>query len=143
MALSPGVKSYFRAQVAAVQARGYWNCLNAAETLAALLLEDGGSPWIGRLRKSETRGDTVFHAPLIPLRSHGGRAWTTHYVCVERSIVYDPAGLRPYPIHRYGESVFGEELPIEPFVTQTDVEEYLRTHDPVDARRGHPWTSVT
>jgi hypothetical protein len=127
VALSRTVKSYFRAQAAAVEARGFWNCLTAAETLATLLLAEGWSPWIGRLRKSETRGDTVFHAPLIPLRSRGGRAWTTHYVCVEGEIAYDPAGLRPFLLRRYTQSVFGEELPIETFVAQADVARYLES----------------
>jgi hypothetical protein len=125
MALSPKIKSYFRAQAAVVEARSFWNCLAAAETLAALLLQEGRSPWIGRLRKSEARGNTVFHAPLIPLRSRGSIAWTTHYVCVDREIVYDPAASRPLHLLRYSQSVFGEDLPIETFVAQGDVERYL------------------
>src|SRR6185436_9303454 len=127
MSLSPRTKSYFRAQAALIDARGFWNCLAAVETLAGLLIEDGRSPWIGRLRKSEARGDSVFHAPLMPLRFHGAITWTTHYVCVERGIVYDPVALRPLPLGRYSQAVFGEEIPIETFVAERDVEIYLRS----------------
>jgi hypothetical protein len=126
MAVSPKAKSYLRAQAPLIEERGFWNCLAAVETLAALLLEEGRSPWIGRLRKSETRGDAVFHAPLMPLRFHGAITWTTHYVCVERGIVYDPAAARPLPLGRYSKSVFGEEIPIETFVAEGDVESYLK-----------------
>jgi len=127
MALSPTVKSFFRAQTALIEERGFWNCLSAVETLAALLLEGGRSPWIGRLRKSEARGDTVFHGPLMPLRFHGAITWTTHYVCIERGIVYDPVALRPLPLRRYSQAVFGEEIPIETFVAEGDAEKYLRS----------------
>ena len=127
MALSQKTKSYFRSQAAIIDALGFWNCLAAVEILAALLLEEGRSPWIGRLRKSEARGDAVFHAPLMPLRFHGGITWTTHYVCVERGIVYDPVALRPLPLSRYSQSVFGEEIPIETFIAEGDVEGYLKS----------------
>lgn len=127
MKLSPKTKSYFRSQAAVIEARGFWNCLAAVETLAGLLLEEGRSPWIGRLRKSEARGDTVFHAPLMPLRFHGAITWTTHYVCVERGIVYDPVALRPLPLGRYSQAVFGEEIQIEAFISEDDVERYLRS----------------
>src|SRR5262245_19307614 len=63
MALPARVKAYFRAQAEAVQAPGFWSCLTAAETLAGRFLDAGRSPWIGRLRRSEPRGDHVFHAP--------------------------------------------------------------------------------
>jgi hypothetical protein len=127
MALSSKTKSYLRAQAALIEERGFWNCLAAVETLAGLLLEEGRSPWIGRLRKSEARGNSVFHAPLMPLRFHGVITWTTHYVCVERGIVYDPVALRPLPLRRYSQAVFGEEIPIETFVAEGDVEKYLKT----------------
>ena len=127
MPLSPKAKSYFRSQAAVIDARGFWNCLAAVETLAGLLLEEGKSPWIGRLRKSETRADTVFHAPLMPLRFHGAITWNTHYVCVERGIVYDPVALKPLPLRRYSQAVFGEEIPIETFVAEGDVESYLKS----------------
>jgi hypothetical protein len=130
VALSPEVKAYFRAQVAAVEAPGYWNCLTAAETLASLLLGAGRSPWIGRLRSRRMRGDAVFHAPLISRRVRGGRTWTTHYVCVERRVVYDPAGRRPWPLSRYSQSVFGEAMPLETFVAEPEIASYLA------ARRG-------
>src|SRR6185436_11155696 len=126
MSLSPRTKSYFRAQAAVIDARGFWNCLAAVETLAALLIEEGRSPWIGRLRKSEARGDSVFHAPLMPLRFHGAITWTTHYVCVERGTVYDPAAARPLPLSSYSQEVFGEEIPIETFVAPEDLERYLK-----------------
>lgn len=125
MALSPTFKSYFREQVAVINSGIFWNCLAAAETLAALLLNEGRSPWIGRLRKTETRGDTMFHGPLIAVASPQLMAWTTHYVCVDRGIVYDPVGSRPMPLRRYSRSVFGEDLPIETFVARDEVEKYL------------------
>jgi len=125
MVLSPKAKTYFRAQSTLIEERGFWNCLAAVETLAGLLLEEGRSPWIGRLRKSEARGDSVFHAPLMPLRFHGAITWTTHYVCVERGIVYDPVALRPLPLRSYSQAVFGEDIPIETFVTEGDIEKYL------------------
>ena len=127
MALSSRAKFYLRDQAAVIDAGGFWNCLAAVETLARLLLEEGRSPWIGRLRKSETRGDSVFHAPLMPLRFHGTITWNTHYVCVERGIVYDPVALRPLPLRRYSQAVFGEEIPIETFVAEGDVESYLKS----------------
>lgn len=130
MALSSRVKAYFRAQADAVAAPGFWNCLTAAETLATLLLEDERSPWIGRLRKSEMRNGAMFHAPLIPLRSRGGRAWTTHYVCIEGGIVYDPVGLRPLRLRRYSQSVFGQDLAIETYVAPADVRTYLESRGP-------------
>jgi hypothetical protein len=127
MALSPKTKSYLRAQAALIEERSFWNCLAVVETLAAMLLEEGRSPWIGRLRKSEARGDSVFHAPLMPLRFHGAITWTTHYVCVDRGIVYDPVALRPLRLRRYSQVVFGEEIQIETFVAESDVERYLRS----------------
>lgn len=127
MKLSPKTESYFRSQAGVIDARGFWNCLAAVETLAGLLLEEGRSPWIGRLRKSEVRDDAVFHAPLMPLRFNGAITWTTHYVCVERGIVYDPVALRPLPLLRYSRAVFGEEIQIEAFVAEGDVEKYLKT----------------
>ncbi|HSB09102.1 MAG TPA: hypothetical protein VLM38_06295, partial [Blastocatellia bacterium] len=73
------------------------------------------------------RGDNVFHAPLMPLRFHGAITWTTHYVCIERGIVYDPAALRPLPLRRYSRSVFGQEIPIETFIPQAAIERYLKS----------------
>jgi len=125
MALSPTIKSYFREQVAVINSGVFWNCLAAAETLAALLLREGRSPWIGRLRKTEARGDNMFHGPLIAAGSPKLLAWTTHYVCVDRDIVYDPVGSRPMLLRRYSRSVFGEDLTIETFVAQGEVEKYL------------------
>jgi hypothetical protein len=125
MALSPTFKSCFREQVAVIDSGVFWNCLAAAETLAALLLSEGRSPWIGRLRKTEARGDTLFHGPLIAVGSSQLMAWTTHYVCVDRGIVYDPVGSRPMPLRRYSKTVFGEDVPIETFVAQEEMGKYL------------------
>jgi len=130
MPLSSKVNAYFRAQAALVDQPGFWNCLTAAEALATLLLEEGRSPWIGRLRKTEIRGDDVFHAPLIPLISRAGRAWTTHYVCVERGTVYDPVASRPLPLRHYSRSVFGEDIPLETFVAPADVAARLASRPP-------------
>lgn len=127
MALSHRIKTYFRSQSAVLAERRLWNCLAAAETLAALLLEEGRSPWIGRLRKTEARGDAVFHVPLMPRRFRGAVTWNTHYVCVDRDIVYDPAALRPLPLRRYSQEVFGQEIPIETFVAEVDLVSYLKS----------------
>jgi hypothetical protein len=125
MALSPSFKSYFREQTAIVHGGAFWNCLASAETLAAILVNEGRAPWIGRLRKTEVREDGVFHGPLILVNSPGVSAWTTHYICVDRGIVYDPAGRRPRRLDGYSRSVFGEEIAIETFVAQEAVKEYL------------------
>ena len=125
MRLSSKVNAYFRAQAALADTPGFWNCLNAAETLAQLLRAEGRSPWIGRLRRVETRGEAVFHAPLIPRCSGGGRAWTTHYVCVEGGLVYDPLAARPRPLRTFSRCVFGEEIPVETFVGTAELGEYL------------------
>ena len=47
-------------------------------------------------------------------------------MCVDRGIVYDPVALRPLPLSRYSQAVFGEEIPIETFVAEGDVEKYLK-----------------
>ena len=134
MALSLRTKSYFRSQAALVGTRSSWDCLAASEALASLLLHDGRSPLIGRLRKIEVLGGTVFHAPLIPKRFAGELAWTTHYVCIDRGIVYDPVALQPLRFGSYTRSVFDEELSIETFVAQAELEKYLAARSPNPGR---------
>lgn len=135
MPLPPKLKSYFRDQVAVIQTGAYWNCLLSAETHAELLLEAGRSPWIGLLRKVEMRGHDVFYAPLIPLTCYPGRVWTTHYVCVAGGVVYDPIGLRPIRLDRYGQAVFGEALQIKPHVAQSSIASYLAARSSI----AHRW----
>jgi hypothetical protein len=125
MALPYKLKTYFHEQVALILAGAYWNCLLSAGTIAGLLLEDGRSPWIGSLRKVEVRGADVFHAPLIPLTCRPTRAWTTHYVCVDGSVVYDPVALRPMRLDCYSKTVFGEALTIDTYVGEDGISSYL------------------
>src|SRR5436190_20018188 len=64
---------YLEGQSALFRSGGFWNCLAAARKLSALLLAEGRSPWIARLRKTEVTERGVFHAPLVArARFRGG-----------------------------------------------------------------------
>jgi len=96
------------------------DCRRHAEELAKLLRHEGREPWIGRLRKTTTYGESTMHHPLIALRFRNRGlvavpAWTTHYVCCCDGLAYDPLLDDPVPIESYSERVFGEELPIEKY----------------------------
>jgi hypothetical protein len=119
------VIAYLEEQSALVRAGGYWNCLVAARRLAELLLTEGRSPWIARLRKTETRGEDVFHVPLIPRRVGVSRAWTTHYVCCCDEVAYDPVAGKTMRLDAYSQNVFNEQIPMEVFVAYEDLAAYL------------------
>ena len=108
--------AYFEEQSALVRSGGYWNCLAAARELSVLFLAEGQSPWIARLRKTEARGESVFHAPLTPRVLGVAATWTTHYVCCCDDIAYDPVAGRPIQLEVYSLEVFGERIPTEVFV---------------------------
>ncbi len=119
------VTAYLEEQSALVRSGGYWNCLSAARKLSALLLEDGRSPWLARLRKTEIFRGEVFHAPLTP-RIPGVRAtWTTHYVCCCDATAYDPVAGKPIKLEVYSLEVFGEQISLEVFVPPAHLAAYL------------------
>ena len=112
--------AYFEEQSALVRSGGYWNCLTAARELSALLLAAGRSPWIAQLRKTESRGEQVFHAPLTPRVIGVAATWTTHYVCCCDELAYDPVAGRAIPLETYSLEVFGEQISTEVFVPDGD-----------------------
>lgn len=112
-------------QSAIVRTGGYWNCLAAARELSALLLAEGRSPWIARLRKTLSLEGQVFHAPLIPRAQGVAATWTTHYVCCCDAIAYDPVAGKVMRLETYSLEVFGEEIPMEVFVQTAELPAYL------------------
>ncbi len=120
------VKAYFEEQSALVRSGGYWNCLTAARKLSALLLKEGRSPCIMRLRKTLTLGEHIFHAPLTPRVPGVKTTWTTHYVCCCDAIAYDPVAGKALALEVYSLEVFGEHIPSELFVPATDLPTYLK-----------------
>ena len=121
----PAVIACLEEQSALVRLGGYWNCLAAARKLAALLLSEGRSPWVMRLRKPEMVGERVFHAPLIPLALGVAAAWTTHYVSCCDGMAYDPVAGRPLRLETYSLEVFGEQIQAEVFVRAGELPAYL------------------
>lgn len=112
-------------QSALVRSGGYWNCLTAARELSALLLAEGRSPWIVRLRKTTTLKGEVFHAPLSPRAPYVAVTWTTHYVCCCDGMTYDPVAGKAIPLEVYSLEVFGEHIPTEDFVPSVELPAYL------------------
>ena len=88
------------------------DCVTHACRLAELLLDEGRSPWIGRIREVVDMGDCVYHGPLIP-RRFPTKTWTTHYVCCCDGEVYDPIVGQPLELDAFCSLVFGRELSIE------------------------------
>ncbi|MGB7922196.1 MAG: hypothetical protein WCF57_03010 [Pyrinomonadaceae bacterium] len=119
------VIAYLEEQSALVRSGGYWNCLAAARELSALLLAEGRSPWIARMRKTEAIGSEVYHAPLIPRAVGVAATWTTHYVSCCDVMAYDPVAGRPLRLEIYSLEVFGEQLPQEVFVSADELPDYL------------------
>lgn len=87
------------------------DCVTHACRLAELLLAEGRSPSIVRLREVIIDGDRLFHGPLIPKR-FPALTWTTHYACCCGGEVYDPIAGIPIAIEPYAMAVFGRELPV-------------------------------
>ena len=117
--------AYLEEQSILVRSASYWNCLTAARELAALLLAEGRTPWIARLRKTEAIEDQVLHAPLIPRVLGVTATWTTHYVCCCEEVAYDPIAGRMIQLEAYSLEVFGEQISMEVFVPAGEVEAYL------------------
>ena len=117
-------------QSALVRAGGYWNCLAAARELSALLLSEGRSPWIARLRKRQMLRGQVFHAPLIPRAAGLAATWTTHYVCCCDDVAYDPVAGKAIPLEGYSLEVFGEHISMEVFVAADELSAYLAGNQP-------------
>ena len=112
-------------QSALLRAGSYWNCLTAARKLSALLLDEGRSPWIARLRKTEARGEHVFHAPLTPRVPGVAATWTTHYVCCCDAMAYDPVAGKVIRLEVYSLEVFGQQISTEVFVPAVKLSAYL------------------
>lgn len=121
----PAVTAYLEGQSALVRSGDYWNCLAAARELSTLLLGEGRSPWIARLRKTEAIGEQVFHGPLIPHGLGVAATWTTHYVCCCDGMAYDPVAGIPLRLETYSSEVFGEQISTEVFVTAAELPAYL------------------
>ncbi len=120
--VSDTAADYLR-EITAVLSRGYpADCVTHACRLVELLLAEGASPWIGRLRDETHQPYGVMHGPLIPkqLTGRNARTWTTHYVACADGSVYDPLAGIAVPIVDYPVFVFGRPIPIETFL---DVEE--------------------
>jgi hypothetical protein len=100
-------------EIARAMETGYpEDCLAHACRLAELLLDEGRSPWIGRIREVIDRGGHVFHGPLIP-RRFPTLTWNTHYVCCCDGEVYEPLAGTAVPSDGYARSVFGRDIEIE------------------------------
>jgi hypothetical protein len=82
------------------------------------LRAEGRDAWLGRLRRTERRGDSIFHHPLIAVRYRNRGlarvpAWTTHYVACCEGEAWDPLAEGPVAIGEYPQRVFGEDLEVE------------------------------
>ena len=132
----PAVIACLDEQSALVRSGSYWNCLAAARELAALLLAEGRSPWVARLRKTETAEGQVFHAPLTPRALGGAATWTTHYVSCCDGMAYDPAAGKPIRLETYSLEVFGEQIQAEVFVPASELPAYLAGNQLPRASRG-------
>ncbi|MBK8742809.1 MAG: hypothetical protein IPM02_26505 [Betaproteobacteria bacterium] len=88
------------------------NCLTVANELRALLIAQGRSASLLRLRSHTVRDGQLVVGPLIPLRyiGRGAPTWTTHYACCADGLVYDPLFAAPVPIDSYALRAFGEPL---------------------------------
>ena len=115
----------FEEECALFRSGGYWNCLAAARKLSALLLADGRSPWIARLRKTVAVEDEVFHVPLIPRVQGIAATWTTHYVCCCDGMAYDPVAGRVIRLENYSMELFRKDIPAELFVPTDELQAYL------------------
>jgi hypothetical protein len=119
------LNEYLQSQHRLLTSGDYWNCLTATKVIARYLLAEGRRPWIARLRKTELRSDGVFHARLTPQGLLPLRTWTTHYVCCCDDVAYEPVAGRTVPLESYSADVFGQEIPLEVFVSVADLAEYL------------------
>ena len=102
------------------------NCLAISRHVAGLLLDAGKQPVIVCLHKEEDRAEATFHYPLIPTKYNGRITWTKHYACCCDGIVYDPMLEEPIRVEQYSVATFGVEFPIEIYVAEEAMGEYLR-----------------
>ena len=102
------------------------NCLKIARDIAGLLIAGKSQPFIACLHKEEDRVEGRFHYPLMPKKYKGRVTWTKHYVCCCDGMVYDPMLEEPVRIEQYSMAVFGEDFPLEIYVAEEAVEEYVK-----------------
>jgi hypothetical protein len=70
-------------------------------------------------------GEGVFHAPLTPRVPGVAATWTSHYVCCCDGIAYDPVAGKALPLEVYSLELFGEQMPLEVFVSADRLPTYL------------------
>jgi len=105
------------------------DCRQQAYEIAKLLIAEGRTPWIVRIRETVTLGDSVFHAPLTTVRKFGfdSVTWTTHYAACAGSEVYDPVIGEPVSLDGYTVRMFGREIPVETYLDCEATEQFLST----------------
>lgn len=62
----------------------------------------------------------------MPKRYGGRVTWTKHYVCCSDGLAFAPILDDPMPIDDYSLTVFGEDFPMERFVSEEAMQDYLR-----------------
>jgi len=120
---------YLRDTSLAITERYAGDCRRRAYEIAKLLIAEGRSPWIARVRETIVQGDSVFHAPLTTVRIFGFESvtWTTHYAACAEGEVYDPLIGEPVPLEGYTERVFGREIALEIYLDCEATEQFLKT----------------
>jgi hypothetical protein len=106
-------------QIASTLDQGYpQDCLVHACRFVELLLAEGESPSIGRLRDITDGPRGVFHGPLTPKQLSGrhSRTWTTHYVACAGCRVFDPLLGMAAALEDYSVAVFGRQIAVETFL---------------------------
>jgi hypothetical protein len=118
---------YLRDTSLAMTERYAGDCRQHAYKIAKLLIAEGRSPWIARIRETVVQGDNVFHAPLTPRRLFGDSSvtWTTHYVACAGGEAYDPIIGEPVPLEGYTERLFGREISVDIFLDCEATEQFL------------------
>ena len=103
------------------------DCVAHAVRLAELLCAGGATPWIGRIRDFVVQGEHAISRPLIPLRFSGiGKPqWSTHYVCCNDGLAYDPLVGEPVRIEELAMRVFGRTLDVTEAVSSSKVKALL------------------
>ena len=118
---------YLRETSALMDNRYPGDCVDHAIRIAERLRADGGSPWIGRIRDLVVAGELTISHPLIPVRFSGiGKPqWSTHYICCEDRLAYDPLIGEPVPVDELAMRVFGRALEVVEVVPASDVKALL------------------
>jgi hypothetical protein len=106
---------FIREESLTMQERYSGDCATYACRVAELLVAQGRSPWIGRVRHVTRDGENLMHWPLIPRRyaGRGAPAWTTHHVACSGRTAYDPLVGAPTDVESYAPQVFGLDIPVE------------------------------